>query len=127
MISDLALMRIFGETVRYCVPTPEDTCARDHLLAALDGLPVRARAMFGGIGLYMEDAFFCVISEGRTYFRTDDESRSDYTSRGMEALQPRHRPRGKHTVDRNFEVPPDVLSDTELLREWAQRAAAARR
>jgi DNA transformation protein len=106
--------------------TPEDTHLRDRLLEALDGLPVRARAMFGGYGFYMEDAFFAVVSDGRLYFRTDDESREAYRARGMQALQPRHRPRGKRTVDRNFEVPPDVLDDATLLREWAMRAAGAR-
>jgi DNA transformation protein len=107
--------------------TLEDTRIRDHLLDALDGLPVRTRPMFGGYGFYMEDAFFAVISDGRLYFRTDDESREAYRARGMQALQPRYRPRGKRTVDRNFEVPADVLDDPKQLREWAMRAAATRR
>ena len=82
--------------------------------------------MFGGHRL--RDRLFGVISDGRLYFRTDDRSRGDYTSRGMSALQPpAHRPRGSQTVDRNFEVPVDVLEDPALLVEWAQRAAAAER
>ena len=43
----------------------------------------------------------------------------------MQALQPRYRPRGPKTVDRNFEVPADVLADEDALREWALRAARA--
>jgi DNA transformation protein len=109
------------------MPSPDDVRLRDQLLAALDGLPVRVRGMFGGYGLYMEDAFFGVISDGRVYFRTDDESRKVYHARGMQALQPRHRARGPKTVDRNFEVPGDVLGDAEQLREWARRAASVRR
>jgi DNA transformation protein len=109
------------------MPSPEDVRLRDHLLAALDGLPVRVRGMFGGYGLYMEDAFFGVISDGRVYFRTDDESRQLYRARGMQPLQPRHRPRGPKTVDRNFEVPGDVLSEGKQLRAWARRAASLRR
>jgi TfoX/Sxy family transcriptional regulator of competence genes len=66
--------------------TLEDTRIRDHLLDALDGLPVRSRAMFGGYGFYMEDAFFAVISDGRLYFRTDDDSREAYRALGMQAL-----------------------------------------
>jgi len=81
--------------------------------------------MFGGYGLYMEDAFFGVISNGHVYFRTDGESRELYRARGMQPLQPRHRPRGPTTVDRNFEVPAGVLGDAEQLREWARRAASA--
>jgi TfoX/Sxy family transcriptional regulator of competence genes len=71
--------------------------------------------------------FFAVISDGRLYLRTDDESREAYTSRGMRPLKPRYRPRGKRTVDRNFEVPSVVLSDALALREWALRSAAVLR
>jgi DNA transformation protein len=98
---------------------------RDLVCDALAPLPVEARSMFGGYGLYLEDAFFGVISEGRLYLRTDEASRADYVARGMPALQPKHRPRGPRTVDRNFEAPPDVVSDRELLREWALRASRA--
>ena len=99
---------------------------RDLLLAPLDGLPVRTPSMFCGYGLYMEDAFFGIISDGRVYFRTDAESRELYRARGMQPLQPRHRPRGPKTVDRNFEVPNEVLRDEDQLRLWARRAASVR-
>ena len=61
---------------------------RDAVLEALVPLPVTARRLFGGYGLYFEDAFFGVISDGRLYFRTDGESRGAYLDRGMPALQP---------------------------------------
>jgi len=96
---------------------------RDRVLNLLGGLPVRSRRLFGGYGLYLQDKFFAVISEGKLYFRTDESSRPEYTRRGMPPLQPRHRPRGPRTVDRNFEVPTDVLEDADSLRAWAFRAA----
>lgn len=84
--------------------------------------------MFGGRGFYLGDKFFGVIFSGTLYFRTDDGSRAGYTKRGMPALQPpQHRPRGPRTVDRNFQVPPEVLADERLLKEWALRAASASR
>jgi DNA transformation protein len=89
--------------------------------------------MFGGRGLYLEARYFGVIFDGKLYFRTDDESRDGYLSRGMSALQPKFRPRGPRTVDRNFEVPADILAeagllaDAGLLKEWALRAARAPR
>jgi DNA transformation protein len=104
-----------------------DADLRDLLLVALDGLPVRSRRLFGGYGFYLDERFFAVISEGKLYFRTDDDSRATYTRRGMPALQPRHRPRGPKTVDRNFEVPEDVRDDAGALREWALRAARTHR
>ena len=94
----------------------------------LEPLPVTARGMFGGRGLYLEGKFFGAIFGGKLYFRTDEESRPEYVKRGMPALQPPpHRPRGPKTVDRNFEVPAEVLADGRLLKEWAERAAAAKR
>ena len=99
----------------------------DGVLQQLAPLPVRTRRMFGGWGLYMEDRFFGVLNDEKLYFRTDERSRSDYTSRGMIALQPKFRPRGPRTVDRNFEVPPDVRADDALLRAWAIRAAESER
>jgi hypothetical protein len=41
----------------------------------------------------------------------------------MPPLQPRHRPRGPKTVDRNFQVPQAILDDAAALRAWALRAA----
>jgi DNA transformation protein len=100
---------------------------RDHVMERLAPLPLSVRGMFGGLGLYLEDAFFGMISDGRLYFRTDDDSRPDYLAQGMGALQPRWRPRGPKTIDRNSEVPVSVLRDPETLRAWALRAATARR
>ena len=104
-----------------------NAAARDALLTDLAPLPVRARAMFGGFGLYMEDGFFGLIADGIVYFRADDETRPHYESRGMTAFHPNNRPRGPNTVPRNFRVPPNVLANPAKLREWASRAAAARR
>jgi DNA transformation protein len=96
---------------------------RDLVLNALGELPVSSRRMFGGFGLYLGGVFFGVISDGKLYFRTNETSRADYLKRGMPSLQPRYRPRGPKTVDRNFQVPAEVLGDATLLREWAIRAS----
>ncbi len=98
------------------------------LLADLAPLPIQARAMFGGYGLYFEGAFFGLVSsEGGVYFRTDNASRGDYEAEGMSPFQPGNRPKGPKTMARNFEVPPAVLSEPQLLRAWAERAARAER
>ena len=101
-----------------------DDQLRDLVARVLAEFPFTSRRMFGGHGLYLDGAFFGVTSDGRLYFRTDDDSRAPYVERGMSPLQPRYRPRGPKTVDRNFEVPAGVRNDAGALREWALRAAA---
>ncbi|MGE3074703.1 MAG: TfoX/Sxy family protein [Dehalococcoidia bacterium] len=100
-----------------------DEGLRDQLLSALAPVGVRSRAMFGGHGLFRGDKFFGIVTEGAVYFRTDDASRPEYLARGMPPLESKTRPRGPKTVDRNFQVPADILSDAELLLAWALRAA----
>lgn len=58
------------------------------VLERLEPLPVTSRSMFGGRGLYFDGTFFGVIFDGVLYFRTDDDSRAEFTSRDMPALQP---------------------------------------
>ena len=103
-----------------------DDQLRDFVLDQLTVLrDVRCRAMFGGHGFYSGGKFFGVIFDGRLYFRTDEHSQTAYVERGMPAYQPPGRPRGPRTVDRNFEVPADVLEDPTLLVEWARAAIRA--
>ena len=79
----------------------------------------RARAMFGGHGLYLGDSFFAVVDEGRVYFRVTDETRPDYVGAGMKPFEPWP----GHVMPGYYEVPPNVLDDDVLRLEWARRAA----
>ena len=57
----------------------KDDALKDSALTQLEGVgPVRARAMFGGYGLYRGNVFFGIIFKGRLYFRTDAATRLDY-------------------------------------------------
>ena len=96
----------------------------DFVLDQLSGLPnVRAKAMFGGHGLYQQDRFFGILMDGRLYFKADDESRAAYLERGMEAFVYE---KAKRTLTmRYFEVPADVLENREELIAWANRAIQA--
>jgi len=82
---------------------------------------VRARAMFGGHGLYSGQSFFGIVYAGRLYFRVDDASRAEYEARGMGPFTPG----GDMTMRGYFEVPVDVLEDRSDLARWAARALAA--
>lgn len=85
---------------------------------------LRARRMFGGIGLYSGDQFFGIVAFDRLWFKVDDGNRGEYLARGMDAFKPfPDRP----TTMSYFEVPPDLLDDSEELRVWAMRSVAIAR
>ena len=91
-------------------------------LAGIDGL--RARSMFGGVGLYAEDVFFGILAADVLFFKVDDTNRREYDIAGSSAFKP--------YADRAmtmpyYNVPMDVLEDADALGEWAGRAVAIAR
>lgn len=87
-------------------------------LSALPGL--RARAMFGGHGLYQGEHFFAILFEGRLFFKTDTDSQVEYAARGMPPFT--FESEGRVITMQYHEVPPDVLENAAELAAWAQRA-----
>lgn len=97
---------------------------KDFVLDQLAALPgVEARPMFGGHGLYCDDAFFGVLFKGRIYLKTSPSTRVEYARRGMKPF----RPSAKQSLKRYYEVPPDILEDRERLVEWTHAALAVAR
>ena len=94
---------------------------------------VRARRMFGAVGIYAGDDFFAVIDDDRLYFKVDDQTRPRFEAEGM-------KPARITTADGEvmtlgyYEVPLSALEAPPELKTWvrdavavAQRAAAAKR
>lgn len=79
---------------------------------------VSCRAMFGGYGLYAGGKFFGIIFKGRLYFKVSEASRDRYTAEGMKPF----RPSAKITLKSFYEVPADVLENTDEMTEWAATA-----
>lgn len=93
---------------------------KDFVLDQLDGLHgVTCRAMFGGYGLYRSEVFFGIIHKSRLYFKTDEAGREAYRARGMKPF----RPSGKQTLKTYYEVPVEIVEDTDQLIAWAKQAA----
>ena len=85
---------------------------------------LRARRMFGGVGLSAGEVFFGIVAFERLWFKVDESNRGDYLARGMKAFQQfPDRP----TVMSYFEVPANLLDDAEELRLWTQRSVAIAR
>jgi DNA transformation protein len=83
---------------------------------------VRARNMFGGVGLYAGDLFFALIAGDTLYFKVDDGNRADFEALGLGPF----RPYGEGgEVMQYYEVPGDLLEDPDSLRSWVDKAVEA--
>jgi DNA transformation protein len=80
--------------------------------------------MFGGVGLYSGELFFALIAEDTVYFKVDESTRPDFEARGMGPFRPFGDTGGTMPY---YELPEDVLEDTEALRVWAGKALAIAR
>ena len=89
----------------------------DQLSRAVSG--IRARRMFGGVGIYSGERFFALISDDTVYFKVDASTRPEFEARGMEPFRPFGDARGTMQY---YQVPEDVLEDPEILRPWAEKA-----
>ena len=96
---------------------------RDFVLDQLSELgDVTSQAMFGGYGFYLGQIFFAIVYRRRLYFKTNDQTRSDYEARGMRPF----RPNPRQTLKTYYEVPVGVLENQDELVEWARKAIAAK-
>ena len=67
---------------------------------------IRARGMFGGVGIYAAELFFALLDDDTLYFKVDDVTRPQFESRGMTPF----RPYGEEgEVMGYYEVPAHVL------------------
>ena len=80
---------------------------------------IRARSMFGGVGIYSGDLFFALIADDVLYFKTDASTRPEFEARGMEPFRPFGDDGGTMQY---YQVPEDLLEDHEALRPWAEKA-----
>lgn len=83
----------------------------------------RARAMFGGYGIYMDDRIFAIIVDDRLYFKADAATRSEFAVKGLGPFT--YVVRGKSVTMPYFEAPPEVFEEPDSMRHWVQLAYAA--
>jgi DNA transformation protein len=82
---------------------------------------LRARAMFGGIGLYSGEHFFGLIAADTLYLKVDDSNRKAYEVAGSRPFQPyADRPMTMPYYD----VPASVIEDASTLVNWARDSIA---
>ena len=80
---------------------------------------IRGQSMFGGVGIYAGELFFALIADDILYFKVDDSTRPAFETRGMGPFQP-YGEAGE--VMQYYQVPDDLLEDSEALGNWAEQA-----
>ena len=85
---------------------------------------VRARNMFGGVGIYAGDLFFALMADDALYFKVGDGNRADFEALGMTPFMP-YGPEGE--VMQYYTVPADLLEDVDTLGRWAEKAVEVAR
>jgi DNA transformation protein and related proteins len=79
--------------------------------------PVRTRKMFGGLGIYLDEMFFGVCDDDKTFFKVDDQTIAAYEGRGMGPWI-----MGGQLNDNYREVPDAVMAEPGELGEWIDAA-----
>ena len=93
----------------------------DYLVESLNPLgPVRAKKMFGGFGIFLDELMFGLVSKNVFYLKVDDKNRSDFESRGFGPFT--YSRKGKEYSMSYYEVPHETMDDAEQLCQWAQKA-----
>ncbi len=96
----------------------------DYVLGdALSLLPeVRARAMFGGYGLYLNGVIFGIIADEVLYFKVDSSNQAEFKVFGSKPFSYKGA-KGKKISMSYWEVPQEVLEDPQAVAQWAQASA----
>jgi DNA transformation protein len=73
--------------------------------------------MFGGVGIYAGELFFALIDDDLVYFKVDDGNRARFVARQMGPFSPGGE---SGEVMQYYQLPEDVLEDTDELNAWVQ-------
>lgn len=85
---------------------------------------IRAKSMFGGVGLYAGELFFALIDDDTLYLKVDDATRGDFEARGKGPF----RPFGEDgEVMQYYELPAELLEEPDELRIWVEQAVEVAR
>lgn len=90
-------------------------------MAAVGG--VRARAMFGGHGIYRGEAMFALVADGGLYFKADERTRDVFLARDLQPFT--YEARGKSIALQYYAAPPEVFDEPDEMLRWAGLAIEA--
>ncbi len=78
------------------------------------------RAIFGGVGIFIEERLLGIVINEQLYLHTDKSNLDDYVSRGMEQFKPY--PNAFDLTTDHHRVPQEIIDDPEQLKDWGRRS-----
>ena len=96
----------------------------DHCLELLAPLgSVRAKRMFGGHGLYIDDLFVALIAFERLYLKVDVQTQPAFSAAGCAQFV--YVGKGKPITMSYWTVPAEAMESPALMQPWARQAIEA--
>ena len=84
---------------------------------------ISSRAIFGGVGVFIDDRLLGIVMGDKLYLHTDKSNLDDYVARGMPQFKPY--PNAFDLTTDHHEVPQEIVNDPEQLKIWGERALSA--
>jgi DNA transformation protein len=84
---------------------------------------ISSRAIFGGVGVFIDDRLLAIVMGEKLYLHTDKSNLDDYVARGMQQFKPY--PNAFDLTTDHHEVPEEIVNDAEQLKVWGERALTA--
>jgi DNA transformation protein len=85
---------------------------------------VRARRMFGGHGLYVDDLFIALIAGEQLYLKVDADTRDAFVAAGCVPFE-YTTPQGARGVMSYFSTPAEAMESPALMQPWVRLAMAS--
>lgn len=96
----------------------------DHCLELLAPLgATRARAMFGGHGLYIEELFVALVAFERLYLKVDANTQAAFATAGCEPFV--YEGKGKPMTMSYWSAPEDAMDSPAGMAPWGRLALQA--
>ncbi len=83
----------------------------------------RARAMFGGYGVYVNDLMIGLVADNVLYLRVDAEIRPDFEKKGLRPFV--YEKNGREYPMSYYRPPPEALDNSDDLCRWARKSYGA--
>ena len=84
---------------------------------------MRAKAMFGGWGVYLDEIIVGIVVDGRLYLKTDAENQAEFAAAGCAPFV-YNSPNGPMTMS-YWSAPDDAMDSSDAMAPWVRSAKSA--